>query len=321
VETIQIALASDANYFPGLLVTAVSLARSAAREVALAFNVLDGGVGETNLSFLREKLEEAHPHVELKTFAVDESRFSAFPEWNSGSRMAYARLIIPELMSASDFVLYCDVDFLWTADVSEIWALRDPGKSLQACPDDWSSTLEKESVWYAAHGIDVDVSRYVCSGLLLINLKRFRAEDLSRRLMVFLCAHTDVLYADQSAINAVVPDIGILPRKWGRFARSLHGAELPGAWAIHFAGSAPWKDGWWTQAITDAHGLWYRTYAQLTGIGYLDAVRTFLTPRQYGTRRLTWIMATHALLRIPFLLLLRLVGRACYIPEIKEMAR
>ena len=125
METIDIALASDAAYFPGLLVTAASLARAASRSARLRFNVLDGGIGEENLCFLRERLSLEHPHAELRTFPVDDARFKSLRAWNGSGRMAYARLLIPGLLPESEFAIYCDVDFLWMTDVAELWKLRD----------------------------------------------------------------------------------------------------------------------------------------------------------------------------------------------------
>lgn len=320
METIQIALASDVNYFPGLLVTSVSLAQHASRDVALVFNVLDGGIGKDELGFLREKLSAAHPHTTLKVFAVDAAQFADFPEWNGGSRMTYARLIVPTLMSDCDFVLYCDVDFFWTGDVAELWALRNARYAAQGCRDEWSSTLVREGDWYAVHGIDVDMSHYVCAGLLLINLKRFREEDLARKLMDFLGACPDVSFVDQSAINGVIRDMGILPPKWGRFARKLHGCPPADVGAIHFAGTTPWKGGRWIQVINEAHRLWYRCYADLYGISYRAAIRVFMTPASYWARRVTGLIVSQKFLCRVFIELLRVVNRGYNIPDIKEMS-
>jgi len=321
METIDIALASDAAYFPGLLVTAASLARAASRGVRLRFNVLDGGIGGENVSLLRERLSLEHPHAELRTFLVDDARFKSFRAWNGTGRMTYARLVLPELLQDADFVVYCDVDFLWMADVAELWKLRDGSVSLQARREANAATLAREERWFAANGICFDRSKYVCSGLMVMNLRRFREHGISDALMDFLAAHEDVQYVDQTAVNAVVGDIGMLPDKWGVFAWQ-YDADIAGdGCAIHFAGSAPWRHGWWTQALTDAHGLWYRLYGEFMGIGWRAARRRFLSRRQIASRRATWIVVRHAALRIPFFLMLRLLRRGCYMPELKEMAK
>lgn len=322
MEEIHVALASDGNYFPGLLVTAVSLARQASRQVSLVFHILNGGIGEANLSFLKTRLGEAHPAVEIRTYPVDEGRFAGFPEWNCGSRMPYARLLLPELVGASDaalkptHILYCDVDFLWTADVAELWGLRSERRVLQACADGWCTTLDKEMAWYRARGIDVEPERYVCTGLLLINMRLWRDGGYGRKTMDFLRLHPDVLFVDQSAINAVVPEIGLLPRKWGRFSREMTPSELSGEWAIHFAGGAPWCSNWWTSLMTSADLMWYRFYGELTGMSAHAARKAFIGNREYAKRRLAYVLVRTPVVRQLFFMLLRLVGRELYIPAL-----
>ena len=321
METIDIVLASDAAYFPGLLVTAASLARAASRDVRLRFNVLDGGIGVENVSLLRKRLSLEHPHAELRTFPVDDARFQTLRAWNGSGRMAYARLLVPGLLLEAEFAIYCDVDFLWMADVAELWELRDKSLSVQACRETSIATLVREERWFAANGIRFDRSKYVCSGLMIMNLSLFRERGISSALLDFLAAHGDVQYVDQTAVNAVVSDIGILPERWGVFAWQYDDSAAVEGCAIHFAGSAPWKHGWWTQALTDAHEAWYRFYGDFVGLDWRTARRRFLPWRQIAARRATWIVVHHAVLRLPFFLILRLLRRGCYIPELKEMAK
>lgn len=321
METIDIALASDAAYFPGLLVTAASIARTASRDALLRFNVLDGGIGGENVRLLRERLSLEHPHAELRIFPVDDARFQTLRAWNGSGRMAYARLLVPDLLPEAEFAIYCDVDFLWTADVAELWELRDESVSVRARREANAATLAREERWFAANGIRFDSSKYVCSGLMIMNLRLFRERGISGALLDFLAAHGDVQYVDQTAVNAVVDDIGMLPGRWGAFAWQYDAGAAGKGSAIHFAGSAPWKCGWWTQALTDAHEAWYRLYGDLVRLDWRAARRRFLPWRQIASRRATWIIVRHAALRIPFFLLLRLLRRGCYIPELKEMAK
>ncbi len=316
MEEIDIALASDADYFPGLLVTSVSLARSASRDVSLRFNLLDGGVGRENLAFLEKQLAAAHPRVRLRTFPVDEARFEAFPGWTGGSRMAYARLLVAEVLSDLDFVLYCDVDFLWTADVAELWSLRDGARVLGACADGWCLTLDREADWFARHGLAFDPATYFCTGLLLINLRLWRAGDHGRRALEFLSAHPDVQFVDQTALNAVLGagEVALLPEKWGRFSREIEARELDRAWAVHYAGCAPWHSNWLACPITPADRRWYALYGELTGLSAAEARRRFIPGREYLRRSLVYRLVRLPVARALLFLLLRLAGRGCYVP-------
>lgn len=321
METIDIALASDHGYFCGLLVTAVSMARHASREVALRFNVLDGGLTAADWEMLHEKLRCAHPHADVRRLVIDETRYATFPAWNCGSRMVYARLELADLLDEEEFVLYCDVDFLWQADVAELWALRDERVVLQGHPDGWELTRERENAWYAAQGLPFDFERYVCTGLLLINLRRYRQEALTAKVMAFLSEHRDVRYVDQTALNVVVPEKGILPSKWHRFSRDLRHGEEKGDWAIHFAGDLPWRCIWRAHALNDAAIAWHRFHGELTGVGTWGSLRMFFGVKEILFRRLLHKIVSHRVSRGLFFLLLKAVGHGGCIAYYQEGRR
>ena len=321
METIDIALASDHNYFCGLLVTAVSMARHASRNVRLRFDILDGGLTDEDWMILRQKIEVEHPNTDLRKFPIDESRFSAFPSWNSGSRMIYARLEIAALIHDAEFVLHCDVDFLWTADVAELWALREPRFVLQGHPDGWESTLAREAAWFARQNAPFDFSRYICAGLMLINLPAYRQKNVAGEVISFLERHPDAPYAEQTALNALVRDIGLLPRKWHRFSRDMKRDELKGAWAIHFAGDLPWICHWRAQPLNDAVVLWHRFHGRLMGVGAWESLRCFFSAREIIFRRTLFGIVNSRLLRKPFFAFLRLIGHDGCVPYYQEQRR
>ena len=318
VETIDIALASDHRYFCGLLVASVSMARHAARDVALRFNVLDGGLTDEDWRTLHEKLQIEHPRVVVRAFRIDESHFGSFPAWSWGSRMAYARLALPELLADAEFVLYCDVDFLWQADVAELWALRDRRHAIQGHPDGWKLTCLRESAWFARNGIPFDPERYVCTGLLVMNLGMWREQGLERKVMAFLSEHPDVPYAEQTAVNAVVTDVGLLPRKWHRFSREMTRLDVGGECAIHFAGDTPWCCNWRAQPLGEAALAWHRFYGNLTGIGTWRSLRRSFPLQDVVLRRMLGLIVRCRVTRAPFFALLRLLRHGGCIDYYKD---
>ena len=319
-ERIQIALASDDNYFVGLLVTAVSIARHADADAELVFNVLSGRIAEAKIERLRREIGKVHAHATVRVFDVNEERFSAFPEWHGNGRMTYARLMLPDMLPEEEFVIYCDVDFLFTADIAELWRLRCTDVVVQGCLDDCKTMRETESNWYARNGLNVDMTRYFNGGMLIMNLRKFRELDYVRRLLDFLNRHPTVEYVDQTAMNAVIREVGYLPQKWCRFSKALHGEELRGAWAIHYAGTCPWSGSRMLQPITDAHFLWYRFYGDLVGKGVWSSMCEFLSIKSILKRRATWVIARHAILRKPVELLFRRGRRKYVIDDLESMA-
>lgn len=302
MEAIQIALASDANYFPGLLVTSVSLAQHASRDVALVFNVLDGGIGEDKLDVLREKLSAVHPHTTLKVFVVDAAQFADFPEWNGGSRLTYARLMLAGLLKDISRVVYTDVDFYWGADVAELWRDTRESHEVYACLDGWKTTLEREG----------NLARYFCAGMMVMDLVLWRNHRLAERAMDYMRSH-EVPFVDQSALNRVVEDVVIFPPKWGRFSREIGKRELDGSWAIHFAGGAPWCPCWWTSLITPADDMWYAYYGALVGTSARKSREALIGRRAYRKRKIAYFLVRTPIVRQAFFALLNLAGRGIYV--------
>ena len=327
---IEIALASDAHYLCGLLVTAVSLARHASPDADLRFNVLDGGLSDAEWDDFASRVRAAHARSVFRRFPVDDARFAAFPEWNGRSRLTYARLLLPALMPDADWVVYCDVDFLWNADVAELWTLRDPRAVVLSTPDGTADTRRREAPWFAARGLAYDPETYFCAGLSFFNLALWRRFGLAETTLAFLDAHPDVLFVDQSALNAVLgaaplaPDVvnvKMLPRKWQTMSRFATADDIRRGCVLHYAGDTPWRQAWRTQPLTDLQLLWHHVHGDLLGLTVDESLARFFPPEALRLRRRMFRFASAPVLRRLLFLLLRLTGRSGYLPWMRACCR
>jgi len=293
-DRIEIVLASNESYFVGLLVTAASMARHAREEVLLSFNILDGGLSECSKKELLDAVLKTHARSQICFLTLDLSQFKGLPLL-AGSLMAYARLLLPRLLPEAEFALYCDVDFLWHADVTDLWLKRDRCCALQSTLETFGLTLEKERKWADAHNVKYPHGGYFCSGLCMLNLKMFRDLQLDGLVLDFLSRHQDVVFHDQSALNFALSmgdvPVGMLSRQWQVFTHEVTTDDVRGDYALHFAGNTPWAP---VKVITDAEILWFRELAGIRGTSTWKALRTI-----HG--------ALHILLgRVMFLLMTRM---------------
>lgn len=325
---IEIALASDEHYVCGLLVTAVSMARCANPTAELRFNVLGGGIPDADWAHFEAQVCNVHPKSAFRRFPVNDARFAAFPEWNGKSRLTYARLLLPQMLPDTEHVIYCDVDFLWRADVAELWELRARGVVVQSVPDGTDDTRRREGPWFAAHGLDFSPSRYFCAGLAIFNLRLFRELEVSERVLIFLDDHTDVQYVDQTALNAVlggasladgIENVRMLPVKWQRLSRFVTADDLKNGCAIHYAGDTPWGQGCRIQPLTDLQLLWHDFYGELIGGGRTESLRRFFSPGTIRFRRFMFLLAKTPVLRSLLFVGLRLAGRRGYISWFRSL--
>jgi lipopolysaccharide biosynthesis glycosyltransferase len=313
-DPVHIALPSDQNYFCGLQATAASLACYARPDAELVFHVLDGGIRDEMFASLEELIRRLHPRSHVRRHAIDEDAFRNFPVW-SGSRMTYARLLLPRLLPEARHVIYSDVDMLWLADVAELWQHRDDDVVLQSTRDGCRSTLEREGRWHARHGYPLAPDAYFCAGLTMYNLERFRAERLMEASFDFLDRHRDVPFSDQTALNVLLAGrVRLLPQRWQRLTRDVTAAELREPIVLHYAGELPWRrPGWWDM-LTDTVMLWHRFNDRLVGVRGGSLAQHF-TPWQVFYKRSLAVALYRKPLRALFYQLCRATGRGAYCQE------
>ena len=276
-SAIEFAMPSDQNYFPGLLVTAYSLAKHAKADAALSFNILDGGITDDSFSLLRESVCKVHANSSFRRFKINEQDFSAFPDWK-GNKMTYVRYLLPTFLKDCPFVIYADSDCLWLADVAEIWNRRDKDVILQGVYDRIGEKNERP--WFETRGLRFSGNRYFCNGLLLMNLDLFREEDIIEKCTTFIKNHPDVQYADQSAFNHIIGSrVTLLPDLFNFFTREIFQNVVHTPAVLHYANDIPWRDQYMpTFFLPPYKHMWFQYYAEALGED-MDVVC-----RRYGYR-------------------------------------
>lgn len=196
---IHVVLASDANYLPGLEVTKATMLASCSAPSRLAFHVFD----------------------EHALDCLSASTKSRLPLWN-GSLMPYLRLWLPQLLPTVDRVVYSDVDTVWNRDVCELWdqtSVRRPHPSIFWVRD-MASMRESAGEWIerasAGEGVSFDWSRYACSGICVMNLRKMRDTDFTERVLELYEKYGVPKFPDQDVLNLLFNQDGeLLPPVWG----------------------------------------------------------------------------------------------------------
>lgn len=302
---VEIALASDLRFFPGLFMTVCSIAHNASREVQLLFHIMNDGLDDTCRSNLEIALDREHPNSAIDWLYVDPSQFNHLREWRQGGRMTWARLLLPQLLNSSEWVIYVDVDFLCLADIAELWKLRTEGISLMSVPDNWPIAIPPERACFERHGLKFDSSRYFCAGLCFFNLARFRKFEIDKRCFQ-LSRFVDFPANDQSVLNAVFSDrddLKMISRKWQTFTRDMTYEDIIHCPMIHFAGDAPWVSFRINHIFNDSALLWFRIYAKLKGVGVWECLREFYSPVEILGYRMLYLMFSRVRILRKFLYL------------------
>lgn len=210
-DTIHIALAANHRYRPGLLVTMVSMIRSTRQKDRLRFHILSEGLTDDDKAVVVAMAEEygaQKPEFHEPDMSLIKSRFAAYKD----SHAAFLRLFLCDIFTF-DWILYADVDTLWLRDLSEMWSLRDDSASLLWCKD-IPSVIHGVRL-YSKWNPDFDESKYACSGVVLMNLKRLREINLPAKAASFVEKWGTPFLVDQDILNFICrEDAKLIPGYW-----------------------------------------------------------------------------------------------------------
>lgn len=275
---IHVALATDDNYFEGLLVTAWSIAANCSRPSDLIFHILDGGISQDNISLLRKSLAEFN--CSLDFIRIDQgSQLNGCGTWHGNSSMTFARLLLPSLLPTVKHVIYSDVDFLWLKDVAQLWQQTSDALLLQHARHDQICTISStEHEWCRARGTALIPSAYFCAGMLLLNLEKFRAEALHVKMLDFIRANGgSAPTQDQTVLNMFCQsrgDIGIVDSSWQITTGNSAIERIKSGLVLHYASDTPWKPlRKVNHLLSNYHVLWHCVNGRIRGISAWASLR------------------------------------------------
>jgi lipopolysaccharide biosynthesis glycosyltransferase len=151
---------------------------------------------------LEAKLRQSfrsYGNLRLTIHGFPRERYAHFFVDNHLSPEAYLRIFAADVLpSHMTRVLYLDCDLVVLGNLWPLWTIDIEAVTLAGVPDPFGDFRR------AALGID-DGEPYVNSGVLLMNLTRWRAEDVTERLVHFIeSKRSELIFHDQDALNAVL---------------------------------------------------------------------------------------------------------------------
>ena len=266
--TIHVLFCADNNYLRHAAVAAVSLL-SASGETPVVVHVMTTGPAPGDLERLEASLNPfARASLQIHR-VVDDRLETAFVD-RYLTREAYLRFLAPKVLPPEvGRVIYLDCDLVVLDDLVPLWSTDLGDHAVGAVAElDWSGGGAE--IRLTRLGIPAD-HVYVNSGVLLLDLVRWRRERLAEKIFDFVAARgADLSYHDQDALNAVLwREIHHLDRRWnvqammyGRWYRRNMPADHRATRAarsrpaiLHYTtASKPWN---WRRPTRKRH-LYYR---------------------------------------------------------------
>lgn len=207
----HIVTASDNNYVPGVFVLLASVIKH--NEDAY-FTVIAIDWSDENLALLKALGKRLSVDVSVKI--LKKEKLAHLPVRRSHlTTSSYARLLIPDLLPEEERLIYMDCDMLVTGSLEELLHcdLTDQLVAAVRCPSPTSAFAE---------AMELPVEQYFNSGLMVLNLRLWRQEDLASRCMEAIAAlDCPYLGQDESALNDVARGrVHYLPASFNVYARA-----------------------------------------------------------------------------------------------------
>lgn len=193
-KPIHLVFAGDNAYITPLLTAFTSISLNTKTPVKI--HLLTNGFSDKNIQKLT-KLDEKLKNIEIELIIVSDQIFENFPINSQWSQTIYYRYLIPILLPELDKALYLDGDILVFDDLSQLYHTNLNDNMLAAIQDGFEE-------YFLERPIFKDLTAYINSGVLLINLTAWRDNDIPTVLFKKTKEYQDQLtHYDQDIINLV----------------------------------------------------------------------------------------------------------------------
>lgn len=261
----------DDSYAPFLAVALNSAIKNSDPQRNYKAIVLYQDLGADNISRL-QSLQTENFKIELMPIRANmealDDRMSNRLRCDYFTLTIYFRLFIPSMFPQYDKGIYIDSDVVLTDDIAKLFDI-DIGENYIGACNDLSIADIPPLVAYTEKAVGVNAKEYINSGVLLMNLKKMRDDDLEGHFLSLLNKyHFDSIAPDQDYLNAMCNGkIYYLDEKWDTMPNDAK-PMLTETSLIHYnLFSKPWcYDG-----IQYEEQFW--NYAQ--DCGFIDEIREF----------------------------------------------
>ncbi|MBE5746211.1 MAG: glycosyltransferase family 8 protein [Clostridiales bacterium] len=220
-KIIPIFFSTDNNYVPFLAVSIKSLLDNASKDYFYNIHVLTDGISDENKIKLQEVLTNNSKLIfdDMSQYVsrIKERLNSTLRDYYTTS--IFYRLFIAALYPEYDKAIYLDCDITVIGDISKMFKIDLKDNIFGAVPDDVIASREEFKA-YAREGVGIDDKKYFNSGVLLMNLVKYREEKIKERFVYLLVKYNfETVCPDQDYLNVLCKDkILYIERGWDRMS-------------------------------------------------------------------------------------------------------
>lgn len=196
-NTIHIGIAFDLNYVQHFYALASSIFYSNPHNELIIHSIITGLRIEEKKAIETYVIQKGH---QIFFYEIDETFAGQFILTSKWTSAAYYRLFFPLLVPKEIHkLLYLDTDIIVVNDLSALYNINTDGYPVAAVYDNWVKTAPLLNI--------LEEGNYFNSGMMLINLPKWREQKISEQVFDYLTRYPErIQYVDQCGLNAVLAD-------------------------------------------------------------------------------------------------------------------
>lgn len=233
MNAINIVLSTDNGYAPQTGIVLYSIFENN-KNSRINVYILDGGISEENKIKIKDLKNKYAQSITFVT--IDLHKYDFLPEIGHLSRATWYRILIPEIFEHLDKILYLDSDVIVNENISSLYETTIENHIIAAAKD--AQTIENfENTDFNA-------------GILLINNKKWRENNITKQAIDFISQNSDDFKnkkypnLDQDILNRIIKKelVKEIPIKYNFVTANISSMRKPASITIfHFAGNLkPW---------------------------------------------------------------------------------
>lgn len=196
---LNIAYSSDDNYAQHVGVSMTSLFDNNRNFDEITVYIIENKISKLNKEKLQKIAKDYNRNLIFINFEEYEMKLH-LDIGNSISVSAYSRLFLADIVNEIDKIIYMDCDSVINGSLYELWS-TDLENYYVAGVLDTVSNETKLKVGMSEN------DNYINSGMLLINLKQWRMDNIQKKFIEFINYYNgNVFHHDQGVINGVLKE-------------------------------------------------------------------------------------------------------------------
>ncbi len=201
-QIIPLVFTIDDNYAKFLSITLTSILAHASKDKFYKFYVFNPGLHYDSIETLN-KFNTDISSVEYVDVALKaQTMVEDLPIRDYYSRAIYYRIFTQSLLPQHDKVLYMDSDIVVLDDIAKLFN-TDIGDNFIGAVPDYAVSIIPEFILYVEEALDIEHYKYFNSGVMLMNLKKFRQVNLEKQFIDTLNKFKFDVAPDQDCLNVL----------------------------------------------------------------------------------------------------------------------